>query len=100
VIRLAEGVENEDEIHTTLLLYRTRALHSLDLLDAAHTTLTIALRRRKDRSPDLLHALRYERALVYEALGSHGRARADLERIYAEAPDYEDVAARVEARSA
>jgi len=96
VVRLAEGVENEDEIHAALLLYRARALRGLGLLDAARTTLTIALRRRKGRSPDLLHALRYERALVYEALGSHGRARTDLERIYAEAPDYEDVAARLE----
>jgi len=96
VVRLAEGIENEDEVHAALLLYRGRALHCLGLLDGARTTLTTALRRRKNRSPDLLHALRYERAVVYDALGQHARARADFERIYAEAPDYEDVATRVE----
>jgi hypothetical protein len=37
----------------------------------------------------------YERALVYEDLGKPRRARAELEKIYAEAPDYEDVAARL-----
>jgi len=87
IVRLAEGIENEDEVHAALLLYRGRALHRLGLLDGARTTLTTALRRRKDRSPDLLQALRYERALVYEELGQHARACADFERIYAEAPD-------------
>jgi len=96
IVRLAEGIDNEDEVHAALLLYRGRALHRLGLLDGARTTLTTALRRKKGRSPDLLHALRYERALVYDALGHHARARADFERIYAEAPDYEDVARRVE----
>ncbi len=98
IVRLAEGVENGDEVHAALLLYRGRALHRLGLLEAARTTLTAALRRRKDRSPELLHALRYERALVYDTLGQHARARSDFERLYGEAPDYGDVAARLEGR--
>ena len=49
----------------------------------------------KDRSDDLLHALRYERALAYGDLGQHKRARSEFERLYAEAPDYENVAARL-----
>ncbi len=95
IVRLAEGIENEDELHAAMLLYRGRALHRLGLLDGARTTLTTALRRKKGRSPDLLHALRYERGLVYDGLGQHARARSDFERIYAEAPDYEDVATRL-----
>jgi len=39
--------------------------------------------------------LRYERALVYEDLGQAKRARSDLERLYAEAPNYEDVASKL-----
>jgi len=35
------------------------------------------------RRGDLLHALRYERALVYEDLGQHKRASSELEKIYA-----------------
>jgi tetratricopeptide (TPR) repeat protein len=95
VVRLAEGIENETPVHTALLLYKARALRGLGLLDAARETLTGALRRRKARSEELLRALRYERALVYEDLGQRRRARSELEKLYAEDPDYEDVAARL-----
>ena len=95
VVRLAEGVENESEIHAALLLYKAKALRKLRLREAAREVLTNTLRRKKNRSDELLRALRYERALVYEELGQHKRARSELEKLYAEAPDYEDVAARV-----
>jgi len=96
VVRLAEGVENETPVHAALLLYKARALRWLGLLDAARETLTGALRRRKARSEELLRALRYEEwALVYEDLGQRRQARSELEKLYAENPDYEDVAARL-----
>jgi tetratricopeptide (TPR) repeat protein len=95
VVHLAKGVENETPIHTALLLYKARALRGLGLPDAAREVLSKALRREKDRSEDLLRALRYERALVYEELGQRQQARRELEKLYAEAPDYEDVAARL-----
>ncbi len=95
VVRLADGIENETPVHTALLLYKARALRGLGLLDAARETLTGALRRGKGRSEELLRALRYERALVYEDLGKPRRARSGLEKLYAEDPDYEDVAARL-----
>ena len=95
VVRLTEGIENETPIHTALLLYKAKALRGLGLLDAARETLTSALRRRKGRSEELLRALRYERALVYEDLGQHRRARSELEKLYAEEPEYEDVARRL-----
>jgi len=57
--------------------------------------LTGALRRRKGRSEELLRALRYERALVYENLGQRRRAGSELKKLYAEDLDYEDVAARL-----
>jgi tetratricopeptide (TPR) repeat protein len=106
IVRLAEGIENETPVHTALLLYKARALRGLGLLDAVRETLTGALRRRKARSDlpaaahslaaqagELLRALRYERALVYEDLGQRRRVGSELEKLYAEAPDYEDVAA-------
>jgi len=95
IVRLAEGIVNETPVHTALLLYKARALRGLGLLDAARETLMGALRRRKGRSEELLRALRYERALVYEELGQRRRARSELEKLYAEDPDYEDVAARL-----
>ena len=95
VVRLTEGIENESEIHAALLLYKAKGLRKLHLNEAARDVLTKALRRKKDRSEELLHALRYERALAYEAVGQHKHARSELEKLYAEAPDYEDVAARL-----
>ncbi len=95
IATLVEGLENETPVHTALLLYKARALRGLGLLEAARKTLTEALKRKKDRPPDLLRALRYERALVYEALGQRSRARRELEQIYAEDPNFEDVAERL-----
>jgi hypothetical protein len=95
VVRVVEGIENESEIHAALLLYKAKALRKLHLNEAAQNVLTQTLRRKKDRSEELLRALRYDRALVYGDLGQHKRARSELEKLYAEAPDYEDVAARL-----
>ena len=43
----------------------------------------------------MLRALRYERALVYEDLGQCRQARSELEKLYAEELEYEDVAKRL-----
>jgi len=65
------------------------------LLDGAADVLTTTLRRQKDRPDELLRALRYERALVFESQGQAKKARTEFEKIYAEDPHYEDVAARL-----
>ncbi|GAB4255619.1 MULTISPECIES: DUF4236 domain-containing protein [Deferrisoma] len=95
IVRLAEGVENDSPVHAALLLYKGRALRGLGLWEAARDVLTRALRRKKGRPADLLRALRYERALAYEALGQRARARSEFGKLYAEDPDYEDVARRL-----
>lgn len=95
VLRLTDPGENVDELDTALMLYRARALRRLGLLDGAKETLTAALRRRKGRSPHLLLELRYERALVYEAMGKEKQARKEFEVIYGEDPSFRDVAARL-----
>jgi len=95
IVRLGEGVENQTQAHAALMLHRARALRQLDMPTAARELLSKALRKKKDRGAELLQALRYERALAYEDLGQARRARSDLERLYAENPDYEDVAARL-----
>lgn len=95
VVSLTAAVDNETPVHTALLLYKGRALAGLGLKDAAVETFTAALRRRKDRSEDLLRQIRYERAVVYEGMGRKAAARREFERLYAEAPDFEDVARRL-----
>lgn len=93
--RLGENAPNDSAIHAALRLYRATAMRELGLPDAAAAVLSETLRRTADRPAELLHALRYERALAYEAAGQPKRARSDLERLYAEAPGYEDVATRL-----
>ncbi|MFP6685711.1 MAG: DUF4236 domain-containing protein [Polyangiaceae bacterium] len=94
-LELTEGVENNSPICTALLLYRARALNHLGLHEAARTTCTIALRRRKNREPDLLNTVRYERALAYEGLGQARRSRSDLERIFAADANFMDIAEKL-----
>lgn len=95
VVQLARDVQNETELHGALLLYKARALRDLGLQEAARDTLTYALRRKKDRPVLLLRALRYERAQIYERLNQRKRARSEYGILYAEAPDYEDVARKL-----
>jgi tetratricopeptide (TPR) repeat protein len=95
IVKMTANLDNECEIHTALLLYKARALRLLGMHTAARDELTKALRRTADRPPDLLQAIRYERALVYEELGQKTRARSEWERLYADDPDYEDVAKKL-----
>lgn len=95
VVSLTRATGNISELHAALLLYRGQALRDLGLPTAARDALTAGLRRRKDRRPEILNALRYERALVYLELKQKQRARSELEMLYAADPDYEDVAARL-----
>lgn len=95
ILNLSNGIENLSAIHTAILLYRASALRVLGLNEAARDILTGALRKRKDRSVDLLHAIQYERALVYENLGKPQLARKDFEKIFAVNPEFEDVAKRL-----
>ncbi|MCF6179473.1 MAG: tetratricopeptide repeat protein, partial [Geopsychrobacter sp.] len=95
IVQLAEGIENESAVHAALLLYKAKALRTLGFLSAARDTLTAAMRRKKGRSDELLRALRYERAQTYEELRQKSLARTEFEKIYAEAPAYEDVAERL-----
>ncbi len=95
IIGFTQDIANETPTHAALMLYKARALRTLGLAEAAKQVLTIALRRRKGRSGELLHALRYERATAYEEIHQHRRARSDLERIYVEKSDYLDVAEKL-----
>lgn len=92
VLDLTSGLSNDSAVHAAALLYRARALRGLGLAAAAIETLGNALARKKDRDDELLHALRYERGLAFEAVGQAKRARTEFERIYAENPKFEDVA--------
>lgn len=96
VIKISENIENETAVHSTLLLYRAKALRKLKKYEEAKDLLTATMRRKKDREPELLHSLRYERALTYENMGEKAKAKKDYKRIYEENPDFADVASVIE----
>jgi lipoprotein NlpI len=82
---------NDTPVHTVVMYYRAQTLVKQGLNTAALEVLSPALRRSKDRSPEMLLNIRHLRAQVYEALGRKAQARVDLERIFAEDPGFEDV---------
>lgn len=95
VVELAGDVDNDSSAHAALMLYKAQALRTLDLPIAARDVLTAACRKKKDRNDDLLRAIRYERACVYEDLGNKAQARREFEKLYAEDPALEGVADRL-----
>ena len=67
VVELTTGIRNESPLHTALLLNRAKAMRHLGLFDAAKEVLKEAL--TDCYKPELIRAFRYERGLVYEAVG-------------------------------
>lgn len=95
ILNLTQDIGNETPMHTAILLYRARALRMLGLNEAAREILTAAMKKKKDRTADLLHALQYERGLVYEDLGKPKLARKEFEKLYAENPNFEGLSQRL-----
>lgn len=95
IVEIAGDIENRSSVHAALMLYKARALRALGMPTAARDELTAAFRKKKDRDADLLKAIRYERACVYEAMGKTSRARGEFEKLFADDPSYEDVADRL-----
>ncbi|MCB9482646.1 MAG: DUF4236 domain-containing protein [Dehalococcoidia bacterium] len=95
VIRVTDGLQNEDDMSLASLIFRSVALREMGLLDAAQEVHKTTLRSSK-RGDELLRNARYERALTYERQGNRRMYKKDLETIFAAAPDYGDVRARLE----
>ncbi len=91
VVALSAGISNETPVQTALVLYHSRALARLGLADAAIDVFTLVLLRRKDRADTLLRQLRYQRTVLYDQAGRKAKARRELERVYAEDPEFEDL---------
>ena len=95
VVRLGSGVKNDSAAAAGVLYYQARALRELGLTEQAVEQFSALLRKTADRPEELLKAIRYERALAWDELGKSADCRKDLERLYAEDPDYLDVRKRL-----
>ena len=95
IIERAKGTETADDVTLETLIFYGRAMQAKELSEAAVTVFSKALRRKKDRSPILLHETRYWRAISYQAQGKARRAHTEFQKIFAEAPGFRDVAQRL-----
>ncbi|MHB8132542.1 MAG: DUF4236 domain-containing protein [Mobilitalea sp.] len=94
-IELSNGIKNEEPIDTNVLYLRGYVLYRLNLVNAAINQLTVALRKTKNRSEELLIDIRFLRGQIFEILGEKSKARKDYEIIFANYPEYQDVAKRL-----
>jgi tetratricopeptide (TPR) repeat protein len=95
IIERAKDTESEDDVTLETLIFYGRAMQEKNLDEAAIAVFTKALRRKKDRNPILLHEARYWRAIIYQEQGKTQRANTEYQKLFAEAPDFRDVAERL-----
>ena len=91
VAELTAGTKNEDDLSLALCVFQGRALEEQGMDDAALEVYREALRSRK-RDDELLKQARYRRGRLYLKLGKNSQGKKDLGKVYADDPDYEDVA--------
>lgn len=87
--------ESVDDVTLEIMLFYGRALQEKGLHDAAISVFTKTLRRTKERSPALLREAKYWRAWSYERTGNKRRAGQEYQKLFAEAPDFRDVAEKL-----
>jgi len=95
IIEQAKNIESEDDVTLQIQIFYGRAMQAKGMHQAAVTVFTKALRRTKQRSPALLNEARYWRAISYDEQGKRGRTNQELQKIFAEDPDFRDVAQRL-----
>jgi tetratricopeptide (TPR) repeat protein len=99
VVEVAGPAKNDDDLTLALIHMRAAALMALGHNIAAFDAFRDALAKTANRSPELLAAVRYDRALSFERAGQRARAKADYERLFATNPGYLDVRERLAALS-
>ena len=97
IIELAKDTPAADDATLETKLYYGRAMLEKGLAEAAVSVFTEALKKKKGISAPLLQEARYWRAIAYEKLGKRSQAGKEFQKLYAEAPDFRDVAKRVPA---
>jgi tetratricopeptide (TPR) repeat protein len=90
VMKLTEGLKNEDDSTALLLVFRGIALRERGMRDGAIEAFKEAL-RSKSRPAEIRHRALLERATTYAAMAKKAQARKDLERIVAEDSNFPGV---------
>lgn len=87
IVDLTEGLQNEDEAATYLLIQRGMAFREQGFPDAARESFKEALRVRS-RPAELRQRALVERGLTYLSEGKRSMARKDFEKVLAENSNY------------
>lgn len=95
ILKLSDGLTGNSAANAGILLHRTHALRMLSLHSVVIDTISGYLNYASNIPDDLMYALRYEYALALEDSGEKDKYRLEIERLYAAAPDYADVAERI-----
>jgi tetratricopeptide (TPR) repeat protein len=95
VVELSGDIANDSDVEAETLHVRGKALHALGRATAALDVYGEALSRIAGHSPELLTAIRFDRAVALEQAGQRARARADFERVYAADPHFPGVRDRL-----
>ncbi len=96
IIDHAQGIEPVDDVTLEIAIYYGRAMQEKGLHEAAISVFNKALRKKKDRNPQLLREAAYWRAISYQAQGKSSQAQKEFEILYAEDPNFRDVAQRLD----
>lgn len=96
IIERASQVEPVDDVTLEIAIYYGRALQQRGLHEAAISVFSKALRKKAGRNPKLLREAAYWRILSYQAQGKQKLALRELQFLYAEDPNFRDVAQRLE----
>jgi tetratricopeptide (TPR) repeat protein len=91
IVHVTAGLSNEDNLTLLARLWQADAMEHQNLPDAALEVYRDALKSKK-RDAQLLKQARYSRAALYVKAGKTAMAKRDLGRLYADDPDYKDVA--------
>jgi tetratricopeptide (TPR) repeat protein len=98
VVQLTAGVSNEDDVTLLLRLQQAQALEQQGVPDAALEAYRDAL-KSKSRNRELLKRARYQRAKLHLDKGRRAMAKRDIGRLYADDPNYRDVAGLLRTRA-
>jgi tetratricopeptide (TPR) repeat protein len=90
-------LENVDNIAVEMMFYWAAMLTKQERYEAAKDVYMRALRKTKNRDPDLLKALQYARADMFAQWGKKAEARKYFEKLYAADPSFADVSERLKA---
>ncbi|MBM4421995.1 MAG: DUF4236 domain-containing protein [Chloroflexi bacterium] len=95
IIALAKDTAATDDVTLETKVWYGRAMLEKGLPEAAASVFGEALKKKKGISPPLLNEARYWRAAAYERLGKTAQASKEFQKLYADDPEFRDVARRV-----